>query len=391
MKKKHNRKLYWCHSHFLNWMGSSNYIFEVIKILIQKYQVIVVASVFSDEARRKFSSIGVKTISLNNKSTNSISYWLNLNKNIYLESEKLGNLVNKSDIIVTSMFPMNCIAARLKNGYIQCCWEPYALFYDKNYISGFKWYEKIAILLFSYLYRPLDLESTRKAKRIITLSDYHKKLINRIYGRDDSLISYEGVDTDFFRRTANSDLKKKYGNTKIIFHSTDFTATKGTEFLIHSLPKILRSFSNSKLLISNTMDDFNKKWKFMLYAKEHGFTRNIVFLGRINYKMLPAYYSLADVVVQPSIMQNMSLPVKEAMSCGTPIVTLKEGFEQTPNGKAGFLVDSKNSDEIANAVIKIFKNASLAKNMGMEGRKIILSRFKWEGVAKVYEKAINSV
>jgi glycosyltransferase involved in cell wall biosynthesis len=383
-------KIYWCHSHFLHWLGSSKYIFEVVKVLSKKYKVTIVASVLSPQAVSNFTSIGIRTVSLNDKSTNSILYWLNLKRNINRESEKLRKIVSPNDLIISSMFPMNCIAERLSNMHIQCCWEPYALFYDNNYIEGFSWLQKIFIFFVSFFYRNLDLTSTRKAAKIITLSEFTKVWIGKIYKRKDALISYEGVDTKFFKKSKNANLENKYRGKKIIFHSTDFTAVKGTKYLIDTFPKVLKVFPNTKLLISSTIDNPHEKRKYMYVAKNFGFDKNIEFLGSVDYKLLPAYYSLAGVVVQPSIKQNMSLPVKEAMSCETPIVTLKEGYEQTPDGWAGLLVDSRNSEEIAEAIIKIIGNEKLSIKMGKIGRKIILRKFSWDRVAKVFDEAICS-
>lgn len=390
MNKKFHRRIIWCHSHFLNWMGGSKFIFEVVKRLSKNHEVIVVASVFSSEARHNFASIGIKTISLGTQSTNSALYWLNLKGNIYSESKRLRKIVGKDDVIISSMFPMNCVAEQFPNFHIECLWEPYSLFHDKNYVSGFGFFQRIFISLVSLLYMNLEEKATKKADRIITLSKYNKEWIQKVYGRCDSLISYEGVDTSFFKKTDNPILKERYKGKKIIFHSTDFTSIKGTKYLIDAFPKVLAVFPDTKLLISNTIDNPVEKRRYLNLARKLGFIGNIEFLGKVDYKLLPAYYSLANVVAQPSIEQNMSLPVKEAMACETPIITLKEGYEQTPNGKAGLLVRSDKPPEIASAIKKIFKDKENSEEMGKRGRKIILTKFTWDSVTGVFDRLITS-
>lgn len=391
MKGSKFPNIYWCHSHFLNWMGGNKYILEVVRRLSKKYNVTVVATCFSKEAIKNFSDIGIKTISLGRRSTNSFFYWLNLLENIRSESRKLKKIVKNNDILITSMFPMNCIVSDLKNKKIQCCWEPYSLFYDKNYLSGFDFLQQIFIRFITLFYQNLDLVATRKADKIITLSKFYKRWIEEIYGRNDALISYEGVDTSFFKNVKNPDLERKYKGKRIVFHSTDFTAIKGTKYLIEAFSDVIKSFPKTKLLISSTIQNKSEMNKYIKYAYENGFSENLEFLGLIDYKLLPAYYSLADVVVQPAIKQNMSLPVKEAMSCQTPIITSKEGYEQTPNGKAGFLVNPSDPIKISKAIVRILRNRKMAMRMGNEGRKIILNKFTWENVTVIYEKVINDI
>ena len=153
------------------------------------------------------------------------------------------------------------------------------------------------------------------------------------------------------------------------------------------MPSIVSVFPETVLLISSTVHNSKEVNKYLQLAKKGGFNKNVQFLGRLDYRLLPAYYSIANVVVQPSIEQNMSLPVKEAMACETPVITLNEGWEQTPNGKAGFLVNTKKPVEITNAITKILADKRMALRMGREGRKIVLNKFTWDSVANMFERA----
>jgi glycosyltransferase involved in cell wall biosynthesis len=87
----------------------------------------------------------------------------------------------------------------------------------------------------------------------------------------------------------------------------------------------------------------------------------------------------------------MSLSVKEAMACGTPVVTSLEGYEQTADGDAGYLVDPRNSVGLGEAIARILINPELATCMGQRGREITASRFSWDSVASVFRSAIEGV
>lgn len=384
-------KIIWLHAHFLNWMGGHNYIYEVAKRIRQRHNLVVLSSASTDDARNKMASINVPLHDLSGKSTDSLIYWLFLKSYIKKEEKRIYPFLKDCDIVISSHFPFNIIGNHSKKPHLYCCWEPYALFYDEHYIKGFRLRERLLIRLMALLYKNLDIDATREAARVLTISQYNKDWIKRIYGRGDAVVTYEGVDTEFFRPIENNELKRKYNGFKLIMHSTDFTAIKGTEHLIHAIPLILKKVPKIKVLITHSLKNQDKKKAIVKLAEELGVLEAIELLGRVDYNLLPAYYSISDVVVQPSVNQSMSLSVKEGMSCGTPIVTSTEGREQTEDGEAGFLVDPHNKEALSKAIVTILKDKKLSEGMGRRGREIVMKRFSWDAVANIFLKVIGEV
>ncbi len=387
MMRHKTNNIFWLHPHFLNWMGGHKYIYEIVRRLSKRYDVMIVADVFSEDSKYKFNKLGLQTITLSGISTNKIVYWVLLPFYIIKDAFLLKKHTNSNDILITSMFPMNVVATLLGVKHIQLCYEPFAFFYDDNFISGFPKIQKIFIKISKFFYSWMDVVSTRRALVVLTISEFNRKWIKRIYGIN-SLVVYEGVDTNFFKVTVNNSLSKKYGGCNIIFHSTDFTRIKGTELLVKSMPYIKKEFPNIKLLISTTLSNIEQQSKYLSFAEKNTFLESIEFLGFLNFKMIPDYLSLADVVVQPSIGQSMNLTIKEAMACGTPVVTSLEGREQFLDNTAGYLVDPMKTGELADRIIKILKDRRLAKKMGINGAKIIKEKFSWEAVSSKIEGAI---
>lgn len=390
MIKKKNGNIYWCHPHFLNWLGGSKYIFEIATRLSKKYDITIVADVFSKESRKKFRSAGIKTRTLSGFSTNNYFYWILLPLFLLADWKKLRKIVTADDILVTSMFPMNVLAFLLKTKHIQICFEPYAFFYDSNFISGFPETQKILIGIANFFYSWLDRKATKKANFVLTLSNFNKEWIRKIYGVKAGVI-YEGVDIKFFRSSSRASVSKKYRNTKIIFHSTDFTKIKGTEYLFKAMPYVKRRIGNVKLLITSTLE--NKKERKILenFAGKNGFLENVEFLGFLDYKLLPVYLTLADVVVQPSFGQSMNLTIKEAMSCGTAVITCLEGKEQFEDGTSGYLLNPRQSALLSDRIVQLLKDDELSKKMGIKGRKIIENKFFWNAVYRKINRVLKGV
>jgi glycosyltransferase involved in cell wall biosynthesis len=385
-------KIVWLHSHFLNWMGGHKFVYEVVKRLNKKHDITLYTSIASQYSIDNFRQANIKFQILNNLSTGNPFYWLLLPYFIHKEVKRLKPLIVDADLVISSYFPANIWAYMTGKPHLQVCYEPLSFFYDEEFLSGYSLPVRMFFKFMKTLYGTWDKKAVLNAKGIVTLSQFNRKWINDIYGIDNVSISYEGVDTNLFKSSPNSNLQKKYKGYSIIFHSTDFTYTKGTDLLIKVLPKIRDAVPNVKLLITYTQNNLLGKAKIINLAKSLMVLENLELLGFVEYNLLPAYYSISDVVVQPSRLQSMSLSVKEGMSCGVPIVTCCEGWEQTKDGEAGFLVDTRDSNILAEKIIKLLKNKKLRLVMGAKGEKIIREKFSWESVAgKIESEAFRII
>jgi len=370
-------------------MGGHKYILEVSKRLKKKGLSIVVGSdIFSKEARDNFLKEGVETLVLSGKSTNDYCYWFKLPQFINRDVQILTRRKKNFDLVISSMFPMNVVGNELGLPHIQLCYEPYAFFFDNNFISGFPKFQRLVIKLTRIFYRSLDICATRSSDTVLTLSEYNKKWIKRCYGRGNSKVVYEGVSLDFFKPMRNLSIENKYQGKFLLFHSTDFTPIKGTPHLIKALKFVVKKVPNVLLLITHTLSNKQGQENIIRLAKRLGVYKNIEFLGFVDYKLLPVYMSVSDIVVQPSIGQSMNLTVKEAMACGTAVITSPEGEEQYKDGEAGFLVNPKNHSKLASKILELLEDPETRNIMGKRGRRIIEEKFSWDAVADKFYAGI---
>lgn len=101
--------------------------------------------------------------------------------------------------------------------------------------------------------------------------------------------------------------------------------------------------------------------------------KDVHLLGSVTYSEIAFYYSVADVLVMPTLEDNWSLVVPEAMSCGKPVIcSIYNGCwpELVKIGINGWTFDPHHSDQLAEllAWCTIHKPALL--EMGEASRKI---------------------
>ena len=74
------------------------------------------------------------------------------------------------------------------------------------------------------------------------------------------------------------------------------------------------------------------------------------WVGEIPDSQLAALYRGARCVLYPSLYEGFGLPVLEAMACGTPVVTSREGSTAEVAGDAAILVDPREVGSIADGI-----------------------------------------
>lgn len=86
---------------------------------------------------------------------------------------------------------------------------------------------------------------------------------------------------------------------------------------------------------------------------------SVYFAGRVPYDEVPKYYAIADVSIMPTIEDNWSLVVPEAMACGLPIATsVYNGChpELIKEGVNGYTFDTHRQESIMKALAQFHRD-----------------------------------
>jgi len=97
-------------------------------------------------------------------------------------------------------------------------------------------------------------------------------------------------------------------------------------------------------------------------------------------------YSAADVVVAPSMQENLSNTVMESLACGTPVVAFNiGGMPDMIDHKAnGYLADPFDSNDLANGIMWILENDSRLDLLSQCARQVAVDRYALKVVAGRY-------
>lgn len=152
-----------------------------------------------------------------------------------------------------------------------------------------------------------------------------------------------------FPPTDHDLLKRKYiGPEGILFLFTgQMILRKGVNYLLASWKLHTKQYPKDVLVLVGSGEMLDK-WK-----QEYEDEQSIYFVGSVDYSEIHKFYSIADVYILPTIEDNWSLVIPEAMSCGLPVATsIYNGChpELVHEGENGIVFDTFKQESILNAL-----------------------------------------
>ena len=103
-------------------------------------------------------------------------------------------------------------------------------------------------------------------------------------------------------------------------------------------------------------------------------------LGFVDRDTLRALYAGASAFCWPSLREGFGFPVLEAMAQGCPVITSRGTSTEEVVGDAGVLVEPKDPNEIARALVEVLDGHGVAEDLSRRGR-ARASTFTWERTA----------
>lgn len=129
-------------------------------------------------------------------------------------------------------------------------------------------------------------------------------------------------------------------------------------------------------------------------AQELGVAAQVRFAGRLERDAMAALYQSADVMLNPSLTDNMPNSVLEALASGVPVVSTDVGGVPylLEHERTGLLVKPAQPAQLAAAVQRLIVDGALRQSLIREGLQEV-ERYTWPRVAPLllaaYERAMQ--
>ena len=153
---------------------------------------------------------------------------------------------------------------------------------------------------------------------------------------------------------------------------------KGLATLLSAYAQINKKQTASLLIVGEVREGEDKKW-FDEFLQSNP-NLKIIVTGYISHNDLPAYYSLMDVLVHPSLRDGMPNAVLEAMACGKTVIATPVGGvkDVIVDGVNGLLVNVNDAEGLAEKVAEALSQPEKRETVGRSAREAIVRQFTLE-------------
>ena len=223
------------------------------------------------------------------------------------------------------------------------------------------------------------------ADQVITVSQYNFQQLKDRYG-------VEAHDLELVRCCIDTQEYRPQEKFKILIVGF-FAERKGHEILFQAIKQLGRD--DFEVWVVGGAGAESESIDVQGLCKQYGLESQVAFFGPLSGTALKAVYHACDVFCLPCHFEKDGLgegfPVVliEAMASGKPVISTRH--VEIPNVIKRMLVDEKDVDGLAQALVQVYESASLRAELSVESRQTAIDYFSATNVdqtAAIFKRVI---
>lgn len=236
--------------------------------------------------------------------------------------------------------------------------------------------------------------AAKYAQKLVAVSNTTKNDLIKLYkiNPDKIEVIYHGVS--LVSSTPGESLRNTPGVSLSL--TKPYFLFVGSYKPIKNIPNIIRAF---KLFLQEmkkpyqlilTGSDYWMDTKIVETIKELRLEKSVKLAGFVNENELGNLYKDAAAFVSPSYYEGFGMPLLEAMTSGTPVITSDRGSIPEVVGDSAIIVDPDNIYELKKAMLTISSNEKLRSQLIKKGLNQA-QKFSWKKSAVQLFMIINKL
>jgi glycosyltransferase involved in cell wall biosynthesis len=209
------------------------------------------------------------------------------------------------------------------------------------------------------------LATLRHAQRVVVPSEF-LRLIFRRYGVEAHIVP-NIVDTQVFRPVGDAETRLDEGPHIIVTRNLE--AIYGIDTAIRAVSLLRKAFPEIRLSIAG---EGVERVRLERLAAELGSERFVAFTGRLETAEMVRLYRQADVLLNPSRVDNMPNSILEALASGVPVVSTDVGGvpHLVEHGRSAWLVPADDPHKMAQGIERVLRDAPLRAALRAAGLQV---------------------
>ncbi len=243
-----------------------------------------------------------------------------------------------------------------------------------------------------YSFLPVQQRVSRQLDLILTVSEASARDIATDYGIASERLRVvgNGINLETFRPLPGIERRED----RLITTLSADSPLKGFTFLLEALAELRRTRPSLRLTV---IGQPGARSQTAARVRRLGLEDAVHFTGRVEAEAIARAYAESTVAVVPSLYEGFGFPAGEAMACEVPVVATTAGALPEVvgrDGQAGLLVEPGSAPALAAAIGALLDQPEKRREMGIAGRKRVLSCFTWrracERTVETYREAIRA-
>lgn len=247
------------------------------------------------------------------------------------------------------------------------------------------------------LYSPIDVWIHKQkvkyavgtATKIVAISQETKNDIVEYLAVDPAKIEviYQGCDPQFSKvllQDQKQQVLDKYGlPSKFILNVGTLETRKNAKLILQALKETTDTIVlvGKRTAYTDELED---------YIQRNQMQDRVYLIHTIEFSELPALYQSAEIFCYPSFSEGFGIPILEALSSGTPVITTQGGCMQEAGGPHSVYINPLHPDELRAAVKNIQQDSKLRDQMIVQGREH-MTQFSDRVIAKRWLKLYKDI
>mgnify|MGYP000543924255 CR=1 FL=1 len=234
----------------------------------------------------------------------------------------------------------------------------------------------------------------KKAKHILTVSEYSKQDLVKSYHLDPNKITvcYNGVGDQFEPKSSEKQIRIRNSYSE----GRPYILYLGALHPRKNITRMLQAFDqfkeqnpgDTKFLLAGKKMWWTDEMEHQLKSMKHA--SDVIFSGHVPQSDLPAIYSAAECLLYVSYFEGFGIPMIESMKAGTPVLASNTSCLPEIAGDAVLFADPYSIEDITDKLNLLCNNKELAQELITKGLKRA-ETFTWDRTADIIWNTLEKV
>jgi glycosyltransferase involved in cell wall biosynthesis len=214
----------------------------------------------------------------------------------------------------------------------------------------------------------------KRASDIVVPSGFLREVFLE-YGVDAEIIPII-IDLDRFKPCPQR--RERYQSGPHLVVTRNLESIYDIQTAIHAVSILSKTVSGIRLSIAG---DGPQRTQLHELVRQLGLEDTVTFTGRLTLEDIASLYQEADIMLNPTTVDNMPNSVLESLACGIPVITTDVGGIPyiVQDGKTALMVEVGDAEGMAAQVNRLLQDSSLFEALVENGKKEVMA-YTWSEI-----------